>query len=42
MKGKLALDALNIDKEVLDFVNTYLKPNSAFLLKQAEKIFMIY
>jgi len=33
MKGKLALDALNIDKEVLDFVNTYLKPNSAFFTK---------
>jgi len=33
MKGKQALDALNIDKEVLEFITTYMKPDSAFFTK---------
>ena len=33
MKGKQALDALNIDKEVLKFITTYMKPDSAFFTK---------
>jgi len=33
MKGKQALDALNIDKEVLKFITTYMKPDSAFFSK---------
>ena len=30
IKGRKILDALNIDREVLDFITTYLKPNSEF------------